>query len=190
MNLDNNNNPIKAAITTHLVVQVFEMMSVKNLQGLKELGLNERTIERLHKMKSTDMGLIAASFSKALSVQTHLDPTIVESILINNIQQSQNDILLTRFVRAGASFDLIRYFFKTYTNRKHTAMRQEQAVNYTINDKEKVSVDAEIADDFFASFYEKKEIQALDFLKFAENNNYTMSSVWLQMKTYIENGIT
>lgn len=190
MNIDDGSNPIKDALTTHLVVHAFKLMSVNDQEGLDELGLNEQTVEKLHKMKNMDIGLVVEAFNRGLSVMTYLDSAVIENILTNNIQQSQNNILLTRFVRAGASFDLIRHFFKTYTNRKHTAMRQEQAVNYTINDKEKASVNIDEADEFFASFYGNKEMQADDFLTFAENNNYTMGSVWLQMKIYIENGIT
>lgn len=171
----------------------FTMMSLaciasENTEALYQMGLDAKAIQCLVKIGNKDIKLAEHAFNQALTVQTYVDPNILSQVLIANSKQKHEEDLIFNLLSAGAGFHMMRHFLKGYTNRQHTLLRQK----FCIDDKkikEGKTVVPEIkADEFFSNFKENgKEINIQDLLIFSTTNNYSMSSIWRELKTFINN---
>ncbi len=181
-------NPTKQAISCNYAVMAYDFLAAGNTHALHQMGLDDAAIECLIKMENVNIRLVVLAFEQALTIQTYVDPSIIKQVLINNTNKNKDDALLKEFIIAGAPFEMIKFFFKTHTNRKHTELRQEFKVsNYELKYNNKVSQKA--ADEFFSMFvFENKEINALDVMNFAKIKHYSMASIWKEYQVFMKNG--
>ena len=183
-------SPMIRALSADFTIKAYDYIANENTAGLYQMGLNDEAISCLVKMENKDIRLVIMAFEQALSIQTYVDPDIIKKVLINNSKQKQEEVLANNLVRSGAGFEMIRYFIKTYTNRKHTQLRQAFAVNDLELNKNTSIVPEKTADDFFSGFLlNNQSINATDILTFAKANNYAMGSIWRALKTFISNGV-
>ena len=152
------------------------------------MGLNDEAINCLTEIENKDIRVAITALEQALSIQFYIDPHIIKTVMISNGQYRKKEALINDLVRTGASYEMIRYYFKTYTNRKHTKSRKEFKVNDREIKKQTNAVPIKTVDDFFSTFYLKnKPINAEDILYFSQENNYYILSVWRQFKIFIKN---
>lgn len=178
------------ALSADFVIKAYDYIANENTAGLYQMGLNDEAISCLVKMENKDLRLAIMAFEQALSIQTYVDPDIIKKVLINNSKQKQEEVLINNLVRSGAGFEMIRYFVKTYTNRKHTQLRFEFGVTDLELNKKTSLVPEKTADDFFSVFLlNNQSINAQDLLTFAKANNYAMGSIWRELKRFVSNGV-
>jgi DNA topoisomerase IB len=113
-------SPMIKALSADFTIKAYDYIANENTAGLYQMGLNDEAVSCLVKMENKDIRLVIMAFEQALSIQTYVDPDIIKKVLINNSKQQQEEVLANNLVRSGAGFEMIRYFIKTYTNRKHT----------------------------------------------------------------------
>ena len=183
-------SPMIRALSADFTIKAYDYIANENTAGLYQMGLNDEAISCLVKMENKDIRLAIMAFEQALSVQTYVDPDIIKKVLVTNSKQKQEEVLVNNLVRSGAGFEMIRYFVKTHTNRKHTQLRQAFGVDdLEINKKTRI-VSEKTADDFFSVFLLNNQlINAQDLLTFAKENNYALGSLWRALKTFISNGV-
>jgi hypothetical protein len=183
-------SPMIRALSADFVIKAYDYIANENTAGLYQMGLNDEAISCLVKMENKDLRLAIMAFEQALSIQTYVDPDIIKKVLVNNSKQKQEEVLINNLVRSGAGFEMIRYFVKTYTNRKHTQLRFEFGVTDLELNKKTSLVPEKTADDFFSVFLlNNQSINAQDLLTFAKENNYAMGSIWRELKKFINNGV-
>lgn len=177
-------------LSAEFTIQAYDYINNEDTAGLYQMGLNDEAIGCLVKMQNKDIRLAIMAFEQALSVQTYVDPEILKKVLVNHAVQKQEQTLVNHLIRAGASFEMIRYFVKTYTNRKHTQLRQTFGVNDVEINKNTHPVPQRVADEFFGGFLlNNRPINAQDILVFAKENNHSMGSIWRELKKFISNGV-
>jgi len=183
-----NNTDFFQLIATTLTIKAYNHIANGNTAKLYEIGLNDEAINCLTEIENKDIMLAITAFEQALSIQTYVDPHIIKTVMISNGQYRKKETLINNLITTGASYEMMRYFFKTYTNRKHTKFRKEFKVNNKKIYKTLNAVPIKVADKFFSTFYVKnKPINAEDILYFSQENNYYMQSVWRQFKIFIKN---
>lgn len=181
---------VKNILSHDFVITAYDCISNNNSNALYQMGLDDEAIECLIQTKQKDIHLAVMAFEKALSVQTYVDPAIIKSVLINNSKKNQQETLINNLVSLGAGFEMIRHFIKTHTNRKHTQLRKEFQVNDSDILKNTKVISSNEADNYFASFVlNNKPINAQDILFFAQEKNYSLSSIWRELKEFIDNGV-
>lgn len=181
-------NTIKGVLSHDFTIMAYDCLANKNTAALYQLGLDDGAIECLAKMKIKDIKLTTIAFEKALSIQTYVDPVIVKSVLINFQKQQKQEILINGLVASGAGFEMIRHFVKNYTNRQHTQLRQDLKVNNSDIAKKTKTLGATKADEYFGSFItNNKTINIEDILNFSQEENYSLSSIWKELKEFINN---
>lgn len=127
----NNTDFFQLAATT-LTIRAYDYIADKNTAQLYKMGLNDEAINCLKEIESRDIRVAITAFEQALSIQTYVDPFIIKTSMISNSKYRQKEFLINELIRTGASREMIRYFFKTHTNRKHTLIRK----NLNVNDME------------------------------------------------------
>ena len=183
-----NNTDFFQLIATTLTIKAYDHIANKNTAKLYEMGLNDEAINCLTEIENKDIRVAITALEQALSIQIYVDPFIIKTVMISNGQYRKKETLINNLIMTGASCEMIRYFFRTYTNRKHTKSRKEFNVNDREIKKQTNAVPIKTADDFFSTFYLKNEpINAEDILYFAQENNYYILSVWWQFKKFIKN---
>jgi hypothetical protein len=183
-------SPMIRALSADFVIKAYDYIANENTAGLYQMGLNDEAVSCLVKIENKDIGLVIMAFEQALSIQTYVDPDIIKKVLVNNSKQKQEEVLINNLVRSGAGFEMIRYFVKTYTNRKHTQLRFEFGVTDLELNKKTSLVPEKTADDFFSVFLlNNQSINAQDLLTFAKANNYAMGSIWRELKRFVSNGV-
>jgi hypothetical protein len=188
--MNNTANTIKSMLSTDLTIRAFDFLACENKEGLYQIGLNDEAIDCLMNMENKDISLAITAFEQALSIQTYVDPNIIKRVIVHNSKMNKELLLFNNLVKCGASFEMIRYFINSYTNRRHTSLRQEFEVNDLEINKTTIAVPTQTADDFFGSFLlANKSINAQDILTFAKDNKYSMNSIWRELKIFVKNGI-
>ncbi len=183
-----NNTDFFQIIATTLTIKAYDHIANGNTAKLYEIGLNDEAINCLTEIENKDIMVAITAFEQALSIQIYVDPHIIKTVMISNGQYRKKETLINNLVRTGATYAMIRYFFKTYTNRQHTKFRKEFKVNNQKIRKQTNLVPIKTADDFFSTFYLKnKPINAEDILYFSQENNYYMQSVWFRFEEFIKN---
>ena len=185
-----NNTDFFQIIATNLTIKVYDCIAYGNTAALYQMGLNDEAIKCLTEIENKDIRVAITAFEQALSIQTYVDPYIIKTVMISNGKYRQEETLINELIRTGASYKMIRYFFKTYTNRKHTKFRKEFKVNNQKIRKAANAVPIKIADNFFRTFYLKNQaIKPEDILYFAQENNYYILSVWWNFEIFIKNTV-
>ena len=183
-----NNTDFFQLIATTLTIKAYDHIAYGNTAALYQMGLNDEAINCLTEIENKDIRVAITALEQALSIQIYIDPYIIKTVMISNGQYRKKEALISDLVGTGASYEMIRYFFKTYTNRQHTKLRKAFNVNNVEINKRTNAVPIKIADDFFSTFYLKnKPINAEDILYFSQENNYYIISVWRQFKKFIKN---
>ena len=183
-----NNTDFFQLIATTLTIKAYDYIAYGNTTALYQIGLNDEAIKCLTEIENKDIRVAITALEQALSIQIYIDPYIIKTVMISNGQYRQEETLINNLIMTGASYEMIRYFIKTYTNRKHTKFRKEFKVNNKKIYKTLNAVPIKTADDFFSTFYLKnKPINAEDILYFSQENNYYILSVWRQFKIFIKN---
>lgn len=183
-----NNTDFFQLIATTLTITAYDHIANGNTAQLYKMGLNDEAINCLTEIENKDIRVAITALEQALSIQTYIDPYIIKTVMISNGQYRKKETLINNLVRTGATYKMIRYFFRTYSNRKHTKFRKEFKVNNGEIFKRTSLVPTKTADDFFSTFYLKnKPINAEDILYFSQENNYYIQSVWWQFKKFIKN---
>lgn len=183
-----NNTDFFQIIATTLTIKAYDHIANGNTAKLYEIGLNDEAINCLTEIENKDIMVAITAFEQALSIQTYVDPHIIKTVMISNGQYRKKETLINNLIMTGASYEMIRFFFKTYTNRQHTLIRKNLNVNNKKIRKKTKPVPIKIIDNFFSTFYVKnKPINAEDILYFAQENNYYILSVWWQFKKFIKN---
>ena len=183
-----NNTDFFQLIATTLTIKAYDHIASKNTAKLYEMGLNDEAINCLTEIENKDIRVAITALEEALSIQTYIDPHIIKTVMISYGQYRKKETLINNLITTGASCEMIRHFFKTYTNRKHTKFRKELKVNDMEINKRTNVVPTKTADDFFSTFYLKnKPINAEDILYFSQENNYYIQSVWRNFKIFIKN---
>jgi hypothetical protein len=183
-----NNTDFFQLIATTLTIKAYDHIADKNTAQLYKMGLNDEAINCLTEIENKDIRVAITALEQALSIQIYIDPHIIKTVMISNGKYRQKEALINDLVRTGASYEMMRYFFKSYTNRKHTKFRKAFNLNNKKNYKKLNTVPIKVADKFFSTFYSKnKPINAEDILYFAQENNYYIQSVWWQFKIFIKN---
>jgi hypothetical protein len=175
---------------TTLTIKAYDYIAAGNTAKLYQMGLNDEAINCLVEIENKDIRVAITAFEQALSIQTYVDPYIIKTVMISNGKFRKKESLISNLVSTGASFEMIRYFFKTYTNREHTKIRKEFKVNDVKIRKQTnlKPVPIKTADDFFSTFYLKnKPINAEDILYFSQENNYYIEAVWRNFKIFMKN---
>ncbi len=177
------------SVSVDLARLAYNSIADGNLQPLHVVGLDESSIKCISVLKNTDNRLVELAFQQALSVQIYVDPVIFKRVLVSNKKLFEKEHLLEQFVLNGAGLEMVRYFFPQHSNRQHTELRQKlDVVDFEVKNN-KVKVTSKDADDFFKkTWVSNKKINAKDVLKFATENNYLISSVWRELKIFIECG--
>jgi len=185
-----NNTDFFQIIATTLTIKAYDYIAYGNTAALYQMGLNDEAINCLIEIENKDIRVAITAFEQALSIQIYVDPYIIKTVMISNGKYRKEEALISDFVRTGASYKMIRYFFKTHTNRKHTKFRKEFKVNNQKIRKAANAVPIKIADNFFNTFYSKnKAINAEDILEFSQQNNYYILSVWCNFEIFIKNTV-
>jgi hypothetical protein len=183
----NNTDFFQLAATT-LTIRAYDYIADKNTAQLYKMGLNDEAINCLKEIENKDIRVAITAFEQALSIQTYVDPFIIKTSMISNSKYRQKEFLINELIRTGATYAMIRYFFKTYTNRQHTLIRKNLNVDNQKIRKKTKPVPIKTADDFFSTFYSKnKPISAEDILYFSQENNYYIQSVWFRFEEFIKN---
>lgn len=186
--MSNTLDVVKNILSYDFTIMAYDCIANKNNAVLYQMGLDDEAIECLKQIEKKDIKLTTKAFEKALSIQTYVDPTIIRRVLLNCSKEQQQENLVNNLVVAGAGFEMIRHFIKTYTNRKHTQLRQEFSVNDSVITNTTVSADK--ADEYFSSFIvNNKSINAQDILRFSQENNYSLSSMWRELKEFTNNAV-
>lgn len=179
---------VKSVLSHDFTIIAYDCIANKNNTALYQMGLDDEAIECLIQMEKKDIKLTTMAFKEALSVKTYVDPSIMRSVLVNFSKQRHQENLTNNLVVSGAGFEMIRHFIKTYTNRKHTQLRQEFGVDDLEISKTTTAVAADKADEYFSSFVSNnKSINAQDILNFSQENNYSLNSIWKELKEFINN---
>jgi DNA polymerase III delta prime subunit len=183
-----NNTDFFQLIATTLTIKAYDHIADKNTAALYQMGLNDEAINCLTEIENKDIRVAITALEQALSIQIYIDPHIIKTVMVSNGQYRKKEFLINELVRAGISYEMMRYFFKAYTNRQHTKFRKEFKVNNKKIYKKLNAVPIKVADKFFSTFYSKnKPINAEDILYFSQENNYYILSVWRQFKIFIKN---
>jgi hypothetical protein len=183
-----NNTDFFQLIATTLTIKAYDHIADKNTAQLYQMGLNDEAINCLTEIENKDIRVAITALEQALSIQIYIDPHIIKTVMISNGQYRKKEALINELVRTGASYEMIRYYFKTYTNRTHTKLRKAFKVNNKKIYKALNAVPIKVADKFFSTFYSKnKPMNAEDILYFAQENNYYIQSVWWNFKIFIKN---
>lgn len=183
-----NNTDFFQLIATTLTIKAYDHIADKNTAKLYEMGLNDEAINCLVEIENKDIRVAIMAFEQALSIQTYVDPFIIKTSMISNSKYRQKEFLINELIRTGATYAMIRYFFKTYTNRQHTLIRKNLNINDQKIRKQTNVVPTKTADDFFSTFYSKnKPINAEDILYFSQENNYCMRSIWFRFEEFMNN---
>jgi hypothetical protein len=187
--MTNKNDTVFTQLTAAtLTIKAYDYIAAGNTAKLYQMGLNDEAINCLVEIENKDIRVAITAFEQALSIQTYVDPFIIKTVMISNGKFRKKESLISNLVSTGASFEMIRYFFKTYTNREHTKIRKNLNVkNKKIRKKTKL-VPIKTADKFFSTFYVKnKPINAEDILYFSQENNYYIEAVWRNFKIFMKN---
>ncbi len=182
---------VKGLLSQDLAIKTYECIANNDKALLYQMGLDDEAIACLNNNGETNMKLAVLAFEKAISVQTYVDPEIIRKAMVNNSKHFKEETLINNLVTSGAGYEMIRHFIKVYTNRKHTRLRQVFSVNDSDINKDKNSITEEVADNLFASFEkENRAINIQDILNFSNEKNYSMSSIWRELKIFINNNDT
>ncbi len=182
---------ISGLLGQDFAIKAYDSIASNDMSLLYQMGLDDEAIACLKKNGKNNIKLAVMAFEQAISVQTYVDPEIIRKALVNNSKHFKEEMLIKNLVTSGAGFEMIRHFIKVYTNRKHTRLRQMFSVNDSDINKDKNSITEEVADNFFASFEEKnRAINIQDILNFSNEKNYSMSSIWRELKIFINNNDT
>lgn len=183
-----NDTDLLSVICNDLTIKTLKHLSNNNLSKLHQMGFNNSTINCYSK---SDINAIHLSFSKAITVHVSVDNNQIKQFLVNESKIAKNQQLIERFIIANATFEMIRYFFRTHTNRKHTFLRNQLnvfSVKFNTKYSKQKHITGAMADEFFSTFYlQKKPIDAESVLIFSQENNYSMVSIWKQFKVFIKN---
>jgi hypothetical protein len=183
-----NNTDFFQLIATTLTIKAYDHIADKNTAQLYKMGLNDEAINCLTEIENKDIRVAITALEQALSIQIYIDPHIIKTVMISNGKYRQKEALINDLVRTGASYEMIRYFFKTHTSNKHNKARKDLNVIDTEIYKHANVVPIKTADDFFSTFYSKnKPINVEDILYFSQENNYYIRSVWRNFKVFIKN---
>ncbi|AYQ56827.1 hypothetical protein MS2017_1123 [Bathymodiolus thermophilus thioautotrophic gill symbiont] len=181
---------VKGLISQNFTIIACNCIANNDIARLYQMGLDDKAIACLSKISNKDLKLLTLAFEKALSIQTQVDSNILVSVLINHSKQYEQEILINNLITSGASFEMIRYFIKTHTNRTHTQLRQDFKVNDSEIHKSNKAIPQSTADKFFESFLVKNQsINAQDILTFSRDNNYSVNSIWRELKFFINNDV-
>jgi len=179
---------VKGFLSKDFAMTSMACIASKNTEALYQLGLDAKAIRCLAKIGSKDVRLAEHAFKAALTVQTYVDPNILSQVLIGNSRQKSEEDFIFHLLSAGAGFEMLRHFLKSYTNRNHTELRQKFGIDDAVIKKGKTVVPEIEADNFFSEFEKNgKEINIKDILDFSVANNYSMSSIWRELKIFIKN---
>ena len=181
-------NLTKRMVSVDLATEVYQLIASNNKVALHKIGIDDATIEHLQDTKMLDLNPIINAFEQAISFETHIDTHIIRKILTSNLKHSQTDNLINKLLLSGAPFSMMRYFFRTYTNRQHTELRKMLEVDDEQIACQYIQVPQQVADDFFAiALQSKKKIDASDLLKLSDTNHYSIRSIWKEFKTFTQN---
>jgi len=179
---------VKGLLGQDFAIKAYACIANSDKSLLYQMGLDDEAIACLKNNGESNMKLAVLAFEQAISVKTYVDPEIIRNTLVNNSKHFQEETLINNLVKSGAGFEMIRHFIKVYTNRKHTRMRQILGVDDSEINKNKNKIPEEIADKFFTCFEEEnKAINIQDILNFSNKENYSMSSIWRELKIFIKN---
>ncbi|CAB5508472.1 hypothetical protein AZO1586I_2747 [Bathymodiolus thermophilus thioautotrophic gill symbiont] len=179
---------VKGLLSQDFTIKAFDGIANNNKALLYQMGLDDKAITCLVKIGKSNIKLAVLAFEKAMAVKTYVDPKIIRSVLVSNSKQYEEETLINNLVTSGAGFEMIKYFIQTYTNRKHTRLRQEFGVNDAEINKNNNAVSEKLADNFFASFgHKNRTINIEDILIFSTKNNYSMNSIWRELKIFYNN---
>ena len=183
-----NNTDFFQLIATTLTIKAYDHIAYGNTAALYQMGLNDEAINCLTEIENKDIRVAITALEQALSIQIYIDPYIIKTVMISNGQYRKKETLINNLIMTGATYAMMRYFFKTYTNRQHTLIRKNLNVNNQTIRQQTNLVPTKTANDFFSTFYLKnKPINAEDILYFSQENNYYILSVWWQFKIFIKN---
>ncbi|VVH67302.1 hypothetical protein BSPLISOX_776 [uncultured Gammaproteobacteria bacterium] len=179
---------VKGLLSQDFTIKAYDCIANNDKALLYQMGLDDEAIACLVKNGESNIKLAVLAFEKAIAVKSYVDPEIIRSVLVSNSKQYEEETLINNLVTSGAGFEMIRHFIKTYTNRKHTRLRQEFRVNDSEINKKNTAVPEQLADNFFASFEcENITINIKDILIFSTKNNYSMNSIWRELKNFYKN---
>ncbi|MDC9714562.1 MAG: STY4526/YPO1902 family pathogenicity island replication protein [Gammaproteobacteria bacterium] len=178
----------KRMASTNLAVKTYQFIATNNKSALYRIGIDDATIECLKETKVLDLNSVINAFEQASSFTIQVDTQLIRQTLVSNLRRSKTDNLINQLLLSGAPFSMMRYFFKTYTNRQHTEFRKALKVNDEENVCQCTQSIPQVTDDFFSAVLKgKKEVGASDLLQLSNTKNYCMKSVWREFKIFTQN---